>query len=64
MDYQLNFAVGQGRNATVFRGTCSTTGDIVALKIIPLESNTQGVPQAVVREIAILKQCNHPNIVK
>ena len=40
------------------------TGMVVAIKKICLEHEDQGVPSTVIREISILKQLNHPNIVK
>jgi len=40
------------------------TGEIVALKKIRLESEDEGTPSTAVREISILKQLQHPNIVQ
>ena len=37
---------------------------IVALKRIPLESEEEGVPCTAIREISLLKELDHPNIVK
>lgn len=41
-----------------------TTGDLVALKKIRLESEDEGIPSTAIREIALLKELQHPNIVK
>jgi serine/threonine protein kinase len=36
----------------------------VALKKIRLESEEEGIPSTAIREISLLKELNHPNIVK
>jgi len=41
-----------------------TTGQVVALKQIRLESDEEGVPSTTIREITILKELNHPNVVR
>ena len=38
-------------------------GDMVALKKVRLENEKEGFPITAVREIKILRQLNHPNIV-
>lgn len=40
------------------------TGEFYALKKIRLESEEEGIPSTAIREISILKELNHPNIVK
>ena len=40
------------------------TGTVVAIKKICLKYEDEGIPPTVIREISILKQLNHPNIVK
>ena len=40
------------------------TGEIVALKKIRLESEEEGIPSTAIREIALLKELAHPNIVR
>lgn len=39
-------------------------GRIVALKKIRLEAEDEGVPSTAIREISLLKEMNHPNIVR
>ena len=41
-----------------------TTDEFVALKKIRLESEDEGIPSTAIREIALLKELQHPNIVK
>jgi serine/threonine protein kinase len=39
-------------------------GEFYALKKIRLESEDEGIPSTAIREISLLKELNHPNIVK
>lgn len=41
-----------------------TNEELVALKKIRLESEDEGIPSTAIREIALLKELQHPNIVK
>ncbi len=40
------------------------TSELFALKKIRLESEDEGIPSTAIREISLLKELNHPNIVK
>ncbi len=40
------------------------TGEIYALKKIRLESVDEGIPSTAIREISLLKELQHPNIVR
>lgn len=42
----------------------SWIGEIVALKKIRLNSREEGIPSTAIREIALLKELHHPNIVR
>ncbi len=39
------------------------TGELVALKKIRLEGEDEGVPSTALREISLLKELQHPNVV-
>jgi len=41
-----------------------SVGNLVALKKVRLENEVEGFPITAVREIKILRQLNHPNIVE
>jgi serine/threonine protein kinase len=58
--------IGQGAYGIVFRGTTNATGETVAIKRIPFADSTPegGVPCNVIREISLLRELNHPNVVK
>ena len=56
--------VGWGTYGTVYKATKVGSDELLALKKINLESDDEGVPSTALREIAILKELNHPNIVE
>ena len=47
-----------------FQGKNRKTGEIVAMKKIRLESEEEGVPSTAIREVSLLKELQHPNIVR
>jgi len=55
--------IGEGTYGVVFKGKNTKTGEIVAMKKIRLESEDEGVPSTAIREISLLKELQHPNIV-
>lgn len=62
--YELNVQVGEGTYGQVYKATERVTGDQVALKRVRLENEKEGFPITAVREIKILRQLNHHNVVK
>jgi len=38
--------------------------NIIALKKIRIENQDEGIPSTALREISIIKELNHPNIIK
>ena len=55
--------LGEGTYGIVHKGRDKTTDRVVALKQIRLDSVDEGTPSTAIREVAILKQLQHPNIV-
>jgi hypothetical protein len=53
-----------GTYGVVYKAREKSTGDFVALKKIRLEVEDEGVPSTALREISLLKELNHPNIVE
>lgn len=47
----------------MYKGKHKKTGEIVAMKKIRLESDDEGIPSTAIREVSILKELSHPNIV-
>lgn len=52
-----------GTYGVVYKGRHKKSNRLVALKKIRLESEEEGVPSTAIREISLLKELQHPNIV-
>ena len=53
-----------GTYGVVYKGRNKKTGQIVAMKKIRLENKNEGIPATAIREISLLKELQHPNIVR
>lgn len=62
--YEKLEKIGEGTYGTVYKARLHATGEIVALKKIKLENEDEGVPSTAIREISLLKELNHANIVR
>jgi len=56
--------LGEGTYGIVYKAKNRESGDIVALKRIRLDSEDEGVPCTAIREISLLKELKHQNIVR
>jgi cyclin-dependent kinase 2 len=56
--------VGEGTYGVVYKAEDTKTGAIIALKKVRLEHEDEGIPSTSIREISLLKELNHPNIVR
>ncbi|XP_018416280.1 PREDICTED: cyclin-dependent kinase 2 isoform X2 [Nanorana parkeri] len=63
-NFQKVEKIGEGTYGVVYKARNRETGEVVALKKIRLDTETEGVPSTAIREISLLKELNHPNIVK
>ncbi|XP_073971090.1 cyclin-dependent kinase 12 isoform X3 [Rhodnius prolixus] len=55
--------IGEGTYGQVYKAKDRQSGELVALKKVRLENEKEGFPITAVREIKILRQLNHKNIV-
>lgn len=62
--YEKIEVIGEGTYGIVYKARDTDTGEIYALKKIRLESEDEGIPSTAIREIALLKELQHPNIVR
>ena len=62
--YEKLEMIGEGTYGVVYKAKDIETGEIYALKKIRLESEDEGIPSTAIREIALLKELQHPNIVR
>lgn len=53
-----------GTYGVVYKGKNVKTDQLVAMKKIRLESEDEGVPATAVREMSLLRELRHPNIVR
>ncbi|TYJ51976.1 hypothetical protein B9479_007421 [Cryptococcus floricola] len=63
-NYQLGDLLGRGASGNVYRALNFLTGETVAIKSISLLSLTPSLLPDIMSEIDLLKNLNHPNIVK
>lgn len=56
--------IGEGTYGVVYKAKDTKTGDIVALKKIRLQAEEEGIPSTAIREISLLKELQHKNIVR
>ncbi|KAJ1985651.1 cyclin-dependent kinase 5 [Dimargaris cristalligena] len=62
--YQKIEKLGEGTYGVVYKAQNRETGEVVALKRIRLDNEEEGVPCTAIREISLLKELKHPNIVR
>lgn len=62
--YEKLEKLGEGTYGVVYKALDTVKNDVVALKNIRLENEDEGMPSTAMREIAILKELSHPNIVE
>lgn len=63
-DYEGVAIIGQGTYGVVKKVRHKKNNQFYAIKCLKLENEKEGVPSTALREIAILKSLDHPNIVK
>lgn len=63
--YQKTEKLGEGTYGTVYKAKVRNKPDyFVAMKKIKVEAEEEGVPSTAIREISLLKELNHPTIVR
>ena len=62
--YRRMEEVGRGTYGVVFKAQDHVTNELVALKKIRLEAEDEGIPSTAIREIALLKELRHINVVR
>lgn len=63
-NFQKIEKIGEGTYGVVYKAKDKNTGQVVALKKIRLDTESEGVPSTAIREISLLKELDHINIVR
>merc|ERR1712087_534628 len=61
---QEKLVLGEGTYGKVYKARVVRTGESVAMKQMKLDAQEEGVPSTAIREIALLKELSHPNVVR
>ncbi|KAK6140901.1 hypothetical protein DH2020_025363 [Rehmannia glutinosa] len=62
--YEKVEKIGEGTYGVVYKARDRVTNETIALKKIRLEQEDEGVPSTAIREISLLKEMQHGNIVR
>ncbi|CAA2959096.1 cell division control 2 homolog A-like [Olea europaea subsp. europaea] len=62
--YEKVEKIGEGTYGVVYKARDRETNETIALKKIRLEHEDEGVPSTTIREISLLKEMQHGNIVR
>lgn len=62
--YMVTEKLGEGTYGKVYKVVDKATGGIFALKKIKIVYEDEGVPSTAIREISLLKECDHVNVIK
>lgn len=62
--YCLLEKLGEGTYGKVYKAKHNETGRHYALKEIPIQYEEEGVPSTAIREVSLLKECDHPNVIR
>jgi cyclin-dependent kinase len=62
--YEKMDRVGEGTYGIVYKALDKKTNEVVALKKIRLLAEEEGIPSTAIREISLLKELVHVNIVR
>lgn len=64
LNYTKLEKIGEGTYGIVYKAKSKKNNEIVAMKKIRLEQEDEGVPSTAIREISLLRELKHDNIVK
>ena len=62
--YEKVEKIGEGTYGVVYKARDLLTNETIALKKIRLEQEDEGVPSTAIRDISLLKEMQHGNIVR
>lgn len=63
-NYEKHQKLGEGTYGAVFRAVNTKTQETVALKLVRMDQEDDGIPANSLREISLLRTMNHVNIIR
>lgn len=63
-DLEIICKLGEGAYGAVYKAKIPKTGEIVAVKTVKLTDEDEGITSTTIRELTILQNLDHPNIIK
>lgn len=62
-NFEKKEIIGRGAYGEVYKAVDRRTKETVALKKVLIEMDTEGFPSSSIREISLLREINHKNII-
>lgn len=62
--YEILEKLGEGTYGKVYKAINKLSGGCFALKKIRIQFEDEGVPSTAIREVSLLKECDHPNVIR
>jgi len=62
--YEKSEKIGEGTYGVVYKAKDTKSNEYVAMKKIRLQAEEEGIPSTAIREISLLKELQHINIVR
>ena len=62
--YHIGSKMGRGNYGVVYKAEHLPTNTLVAIKCLRADPDGEGVPSTTLREISLLRDLNHPNIIR
>lgn len=62
--FQIIEKLGEGTYGKVYKAVFRATQEPFAIKKIRIQYEEEGVPSTAIREVSLLKECDHPNVIR
>lgn len=64
LNYKKIKKIGEGGYGEVYKCRNTVTGQKVAIKMMTIQTEQEGVPSYIIREVSLLRELEHENIVR